>query len=311
MNYPTFFNAKNSLNLFNLKENFKFISELYSKKNLPKVLMFTGNKGSGKSTLINHFLYSIFDVDNYDKETHSISSSSIFLKQFQNNIFANIIYLNALDYKSVKTEDIRNLKKKILQTTLSEKDRFIIFDDIELFNQNSLNALLKLIEEPSQKNFFFLINNKGKPLIETIKSRALEIKIILNEKQRIEIINKLVNFYKIDLILDPKTSQLSPGNFVKFNYFCKEYDILPTNNFVENLSLLLNLYKKNKDILIINLAFYLADEYFKYLKDNNTLKNEKIFEIKNYILNNLNSFMLYNINQNSLINAVNEKLKYE
>ena len=311
MNYPTFFNAKNSLNLFNLKENFKFISELYSKKNLPKVLMFTGNKGSGKSTLINHFLYSIFDVDNYDKETHSISSSSIFLKQFQNNIFANIIYLNALDYKSVKTEDIRNLKKKILQTTLSEKDRFIIFDDIELFNQNSLNALLKLIEEPSQKNFFFLINNKGKPLIETIKSRALEIKIILNEKQRIEIINKLVNFYKIDLILDPKTSQLSPGNFVKFNYLCKEYDILPTNNFAENLSLLLNLYKKNKDILIINLVFYLADEYFKYLKDNNTLKNEKIFEIKNYILNNLNSFMLYNINQNSLINAVNEKLKYE
>ena len=311
MNYPTFFNAKNSLNLFNLKENFKFISELYLKKNLPKVLMFTGNKGSGKSTLVNHFLYSIFDIDNYDKEKHSILGSSIFLKQFQNNIFANIIYLNALDYKSVKTEDIRNLKKKILQTTLSEKDRFIIFDDIELFNQNSLNALLKLIEEPSQKNFFFLINNKGKPLIETIKSRALEINIILNEKQRIEIINKLVNFYKIDLILNPKTSQLSPGNFIKFNYFCKEYDILPTNNFVENLSLLLNLYKKNKDILIINLVFYLADEYFKYLKDNNTLKNEKIFEIKNYILNNLNSFMLYNINQNSLINAVNEKLKYE
>ena len=311
MNYPTFFNAKNSLNLFNLKENFKFISELYLKKNLPKVLMFTGNKGSGKSTLVNHFLYSIFDIDNYDKEKHSILGSSIFLKQFQNNIFANIIYLNALDYKSVKTEDIRNLKKKILQTTLSEKDRFIVFDDIELFNQNSLNALLKLIEEPSQKNFFFLINNKGKPLIETIKSRALEINIILNEKQRIEIINKLVNFYKIDLILDPKTSQLSPGNFVKFNYLCKEYDILPTNNFVENLSLLLNLYKKNKDILIINLVFYLADEYFKYLKDNNTLKNEKIFEIKNYILNNLNSFMLYNINQNSLINAVNEKLKYE
>ena len=311
MNYPTFFNAKNSLNLFNLKENFKFISELYSKKNLPKVLMFTGNKGSGKSTLINHFLYSIFDVDNYDKETHSISSSPIFLKQFQNNIFANIIYLNALDYKSVKIEDIRNLKKKILQTTLSERNRFIIFDDIELFNPNSLNALLKLIEEPSQKNFFFLINNKGKPLIETIKSRALEIKIILNEKQRIEIINKLVNFYKIDLILDPKTSQLSPGNFVKFNYFCKEYDILPTNNFVENLSLLLNLYKKNKDILIINLVFYLADEYFKYLKDNNIYKNEKIFEIKNYILNNLNRFILYNINQNSLINAVNDKLKYE
>ena len=66
MNYPVFFDTKNSLELFSLEENFKFISQLYLKKNLPKVLMFTGNKGSGKSTLINHFLYSIFDNDNYD-----------------------------------------------------------------------------------------------------------------------------------------------------------------------------------------------------------------------------------------------------
>ena len=311
MNYPFFFNSKNSLRLFNLNKNFKFISDLYLKKKLPKVLMFTGNKGSVKSTLINHFLYSIFDMDNYDNETFSISENSSFLKQFQNNIFSNIIYINGADYNSVKIDDIRNLKKKILQTTISQRDRFIIFDDIELFNQNSLNALLKLIEEPSEKNYFFLINNKEKRLLETIKSRALEIKIILNNNQRLEIINKLVSLHKVDLILDPKISQLSPGNFVRFNYICKEYNILPTNNFVQNLSLLLDVYKKNKDILIINLVFYLAEEYFRYLKDNKLLKNDKIFEIKNYILQNLSNFLLYNINQNSLINAVNDKLYYE
>ena len=311
MNYPLFFDSKNSLSLFDLKENFRFMSELYLKKNLPKVLMLTGNKGSGKSTLINHFLYSIFDVNNYDKKKFSISKDSIFLKQFQSNIFSNIIYINGADYKSVKIEDIRNLKKQILQSTISKKDRFIIFDDIELFNQNSLNALLKIIEEPSQKNYFFLINNKGKPLIETIKSRALEVKIILNEKQRLEIINKLVNLHKLDLILDPKSSQLSPGNFVKFNFICREYDILPTNNFEENLSLLLDLYKRKKDILIINLLFYLTDQYLKYIKAKNLLKKDKIFEIKNYILDNLNNFVLYNINQNALINAINEKLGHE
>ena len=155
MNYPVFFDNKKSLNLFDLKENFKFMSELYTKQNLPKVLMLTGNKGSGKSTLINHFLYSIFDTNNYNKETLSILENSSFFKQFQNNIFSNIIYLNGADYKSVKIEDIRNLKKQILQSTISMRDRFIIFDDIELFNQNSLNALLKLIEEPSEKNYFF------------------------------------------------------------------------------------------------------------------------------------------------------------
>ena len=124
MNYPIFFDTKKSLTLFSLKEDFNFISQLYITKNLPKVLMFTGNKGSGKSTLINHFLYSIFDIDNYDKKTFSISKNSIILKKFQKNVFSNIIYINSGDYKSVKIEDIRNLKKvnffKSLITSLND-----------------------------------------------------------------------------------------------------------------------------------------------------------------------------------------------
>ena len=133
----------------------------------------------------------------------------------------------------------------------------------------------------------------------------------MNEKQRLEIINQLVNCHKLDLILDPKSSYLSPGNFVKFNFICNEYNILPTNNFVENLSLLLDIYKKKKDILIINLLFYLADQYLKHIKDRNLIKNDKIFEIKNYIMDNLNNLILYNTNQNSLVNAIKEKLIHE
>ena len=311
MNYPIFFESKNSNNLFGLYDEFSFVSNLYLEKKLPKVLMFTGNKGVGKATLINHFLHSIFDKQNYDKNKLSYKGESIFANQIQNNIFPNIIYINGADFKSVKIDDIRNLKKKILQSTLSNKDRFIIFDDIELFNNNSLNALLKIIEEPSNKNFFFLINNNSKPLLETIKSRACELKIILSEKQRLEVIDSLTRDFKQELVLDPKDSQLTPGNFIKFNYICKEFEILPKNNFVENLSLLLNLYKKNKDILYINLTFHIADYYLRHCKENNLFKDERIFEIKNYIFKNLNNFMLYNVNQNSLINDVNNKLNYE
>mgnify|MGYP000875895062 FL=1 len=310
MNYPIFFDSKSSRSLFGLEKNFKFILKLYSKENLPKVLMLSGPKGSGKATLVNHILYSIFNIENYNLENLTILENSNFLKQFQNNIFSNIIYISGADFISVKVEDIRNFKKKILQSTISNKNRFIVFDDIELFNHNSLNALLKIIEEPSKKNYFFLINNKSKPLLETIKSRAIEIKINLTENQRLEIINKLVDLYKLELILDSKSSQLSPGNFLKFNYICKEYNISPSSNFVENLTKLLNLYKKYKDIIFINLAFFIVDYYFKYMKDKNLFNNDKIFEIKNFIFNNLNCFIMYNINQNSFINAVTKKLKY-
>jgi DNA polymerase-3 subunit delta' len=273
--------------------------------------MFTGNKGSGKSTLINHFLFSIFDTENYNNEKCILTNSSYFLKQFQDNVFPNIIYVKGDDFKSIKIDDIRDLKTKIYQSTFLNKDRFIILDDVELFNPNTLNALLKIIEEPAKNNYFFLINNKSRPLLDTIKSRALEIKIILKEEQRLEIIENLKNLFKIDLNLDPSSTQLTPGNFIKFNFIFEEHNISLNRNFVENLTLLLNLYKKNKNILFINLAFFIADYYFRQLKANKTFNNNKIYEIRNYVFTNLNNFMLYNINQNTLINVVNTKLNYE
>ena len=154
MTSPSFFNAKNSLNLFVLSKDFKFLYLLYEKKKLPKVLLLSGNKGFGKSTLINHFLLSIFDKENYNLSENIISEQSLIYNQFKNNIFSNIIYMNGADFSSVKIDDIRNLKLKIFQSTIINKDRFIILDDIELFNNNCVNALLKIIEEPSQGNYF-------------------------------------------------------------------------------------------------------------------------------------------------------------
>ena len=310
MEYPKYFNPKNSVNLYGLQKNFLFLSSLYSNKRLPKVLMLSGAKGSGKSTLINHFLFSIFDEKNYDNKKFNLLSDSIFYNQFIGNIFQNIIYLKGSEFEGIKVDDIRNLKSKILQTTIIKKDRFIILDDIELFNINSLNTLLKIIEEPSKNNYFFLINNKSKPLLETIKSRSLELKIILSKKTKMEIINELIKFHKIEIFLDPASSNLTPGAYVKFNYIFKELNISINSKFSDNLSLLLNFHKKNKDDLFIDIILYLTDFYFKNLKDNNIIKNNNSFEIKNFVLNNLNKYLTLNLNHNSLINAINDKLNH-
>ena len=311
MTFPEYFDPKKSSNLFGLLEKFNFLKDLYSKNKLPKVLMLSGLKGSGKSTLINHLMFYFFDKDNYNSKNNEFSKDTTFYNQFISNIFENIIILHGTDFKNTKIEDIRNLKKKIFQHTISNMPRFIILDDVELFNNNSLNALLKIIEEPTKNNYFFLINNKSKPLIETIKSRCLEIKVILNQKQRVDIINSLIKKFKIDKIIDPVNTELSPGNYIKFNYAFDEYKILFENDYLKNLGTLFNLYKKDKNVMFIDMTIFLTDYYFNKLKNANSLPIDKIVEYKSFVFENINKFYLYNLNQNALLNTINIKINNE
>lgn len=311
MSIPIFFNAKNTNCLFGLKKDFNFLQNLYQNNNLPKVLLLSGKKGIGKFTLVNNFLLSVFDKKNYDMDKLFISSKSNIFNQIINNTFPNLIYLNGSAFKSVKIDDIRKLKKIINQTSILNKHRFIIFDDIELFNSNSLSALLKMIEEPGKNNYYILINNKRKLLLDTIKSRSLEVNIILNEKIRLEIIDQLIKTFKLKRYLDPVKSHLSPGNFVKFNHICVEENIDLDNDFIHNLNLLFNIYNKKKEELYFNLIFFITEYYFNIYNEKKIYSTNRIFEIRNFVFEHLNNFLLYNVNQNSLISVIESKLNNE
>ena len=267
MNINEYNDPKNSLVLFELGSKLDFLIKLYNSKKLPKVLMISGKKGVGKFTLINHFLSYIYDKDNYDLKRRSINNQTQFYKQYLNNIFSNIIYLSGDNFKNVKIDDIRDLKSTILKTNISEKERFIILDDIELFNTNSLNALLKIIEEPTSKNYFVLINSKTKPLMETIYSRSLEIKILLSKETRIKIIESLIKKNNLEVFIDFNSSSLTPGNFLSFNKICEENKINIDGEFLQNIEILLNFYKKNKNVNLINMILFLTDYHFYNLQE--------------------------------------------
>ena len=309
MTFPTYFNPKKSSNLFGKSKNFKFLKDLFFKNKLPQTLMLSGKKGSGKFTLITHLMSCIYDEDKYDLNKQELNTETVFYNQFINNIFPNIIYVSGSDYNDIKIGDIRNLKTKIFQSSISNKPRFIIFDDVELFNKNSSNALLKIIEEPTKNNFFLLINNKSKPIIETIKSRCIDFKIIISEKERLVIIESLIKKFNIKSVIDPKIRQLTPGYYLIFNYICEVNEISLDSDYIKNLSLILNLYKKNKEVRYIDLILFLTNYYFNNLKNNNLLSNEKIIEYKSFVFENINKFFLYNLNQNALLNSINGKIK--
>jgi len=299
---------RNSLNLYGLKDKLDFLIKLHNSKKLPKVLMLTGKKGIGKFTLINHFLNYIYDNENYDVINNFINDKTHFYKQYLNNIFPNIIHLQGDNFKNIKINDIRDLKSKILKTPILQKKRFIVLDDIELFNTNSLNALLKIIEEPSSENYFVLINNKTKPVIDTINSRSLEIKISMSNEKRIKVIESLIKINNLDIFIDFNSLNLTPGEFLSFNKICKENKININDDYLENLKFLLTIYKKNKNISIINMILFLTDYYFYNRKERKQDSLDKLMDDKSYVINNINRFIELNVNQISLINSINNKL---
>ena len=254
-------NPKKSINLYGFENRLNFLVNLYKDNKLPQVLMISGKKGIGKFTLINHFLNYIFD-NNYNLKDRIIDLNSKFNKQYLNEVFQNIIYLSGHNFKSIKIEDIRNLKETILSSSINDNKRFIILDDIEQFNKNSLNALLKIIEEPPSQNYFILINNQSRTLLETIYSRSIEIKIFLTFDERLKIIDSLIQHHNLSELIDYKKFDISPGNFLSFNQICVDNEIDVFGCYSENLLKLLSLFKKNKDINCINLLLLITENYF-------------------------------------------------
>ena len=300
------FNPKKTTRLFGLENDFNFLKKMISLDKFPKTLMLTGNRGVGKSTMICHLMHYYFDKKTYNENANTFINESFFLNQFIENLFPNILYLNGSDYRNVRIDDIRKIINDLNKSPIKKDKRFIILDDIDSFNINSLNALLKIIEDPGKNNFFILINNKSNKLLNTIKSRSIEIKIMINNKDRLSISTSLLKYFNQDRIFDENLVSSTPGNFLKFNYIFNNNNLDINEKFLTNFSNILRIYKKEKDIFYKEMLLFFVEYNFQKLKLQGKLNNKKLIEKKLMILQNINDFFLYNLNQNTLLSNLEE-----
>ncbi len=305
------FDPKKTTQLVGYEKEFLFFKEMILKNQLPKVSMLTGEKGIGKFTFINHLMHFYFDKKNYSEKNFTISKKDIFHNQLIKNIFSNILHINSSFYKNVKIDDIRKLKLDLLKPPLNNEKRFIIIDEIETFNSNSLNAILKLIEEPTKNNFFILINNKSRTLLETVKSRSIEFNINLNFKMKNKILIFLISYFNQPLNINKSLIDISPGNFLKVNSFFSEEKIEIEDNFFKNFNYILNLYKKEKNDFYKFFLIFFVEYYFQHKKLKNVYNNKQIIKKRSFFVKNINDYFLYNLNQSTLVNSLQSEINNE
>ena len=302
----------NNENLYGYKELFLEFKELYDKNLLPNKIIFCGSNGIGKSTFVYHlinYIFSLNESNRYNFEDNIISknnySYNLILKDSHPNFFSI--------FKDEKKETgqiskIREMINFTNKSSFNNKHKIILIDNIENLNVYSINALLKLIEDPNNNIFFFIIHNSKKKIPETLSSRCIKFKFFLNNNHIIKIINKLTNdnFY-LNLNSDFKNFYNAPGDILSLYNFFKQNDVDNDISIDELLKLIISkgLFKKN--LYIKDNLPYLIELFF-YKKINFYSSKQKIYFLYKYFLSKISDCNKYNLDLESILIEFNGRL---
>ena len=287
--------------------------KLHKKNQLPNKILFSGEKGIGKSTLAYHLINCILSYEEngaYDLKNLKINLENKSFKLIQNKSNPNFILVDVYEEKkNIDIGQIRNLILTLNKSSFNTKPRFVLIDNIELLNINSVNALLKILEEPNDNINFILINN-NKKVLPTLKSRCLNFKISLTYKQSIDITNKILN-ENLNNFLNEEfiTNYSTPGQLLRIINFANINNIDSKNLKLKELISKMILDKKfKKEVSIKDLIYSLIELYFR---NNVSIKNIELINMYNYFLKKINTTKIFNLDEETLFMEFKEKILNE
>ncbi len=194
------------------------------------------------------------------------------------------------------------------KSSFNNECKIILIDNIEYLNKNSINALLKVIEEPNSKIFFFLIHNNKIKILDTLNSRCIKFNFFLKNEDKIDVINNLSdsNFYN-NLNDDFKSIYLSPGEVISLCKLFQNNNIDEKISIDEFLKLVIESRLYKKDLFIKdNLSFFV--ELFFSKKFNNLRSKNKIYKLYKYFLFKIDQCNKYNLDIETILIEIDGKL---
>ena len=300
----------NQINLYSLENYLIELSKLFVNKKFPNKILFSGQKGIGKSTLSYHLINYILSNDEefgYDLNSFKINPENKSFKLMQNKSHPNFILIDVNnEKKNIDINQIRNLILSLNKSSFNNKPRFVLIDNIELLNVNAVNALLKVVEEPNYNINFILINN-NKKILPTLKSRCLNFKIQLTSEESKSVINKILNLDHSNLInKDLINNYNTPGEILRLINFAN-FNNINLNDFSLDQLIKKIIFEKNykKDNFIKQLIYSLIEVYFR---KNISLTNIKLLNSYNYFLKKINETKLFNLDEETLFMEFEEKV---
>jgi len=128
-----------------------------AKNSIKHAYLFSGPKGTGKTTLARIFAHSLNQVS--DNPQTSI----------------DIVEMDAASNTGI--DDIRQLIENAKNPPIAGQYKIYIIDEVHMLSKSAMNALLKILEEPPQYLIFLLATTNPEKLLPTVLSRLTKLQL--------------------------------------------------------------------------------------------------------------------------------------
>ncbi len=152
-----------------MEEDFRQLVALKESNKLAHAYLFGGQQGLGKLLLAKYFSHYLLcsntrgnDVCGECRECQLLSAGT----------HPDLKVIQPEDSSEIKIQQVRETINFISQTSQQGGYKIIIIEPAEALNTNSANALLKVLEEPSDNTLLILVSHQPALLMATIRSRC-------------------------------------------------------------------------------------------------------------------------------------------
>jgi hypothetical protein len=304
----------------------EYLDKSLGNNQIANFYIFSGISGVGKFSLAQNLAKNIFTKDKPDliqKENFLETNSDFFVVEKEE------------DKKNISIEQIRGLIERFNSSSFLNSYRIAVIKDAENLNNNSANALLKVLEESNDKTVIILTVNDIENLPKTIVSRGQTINLFPVKDDLIY--KHLIDDFQASPSLAKNLTKLSAGRpAVALKFFqnpdlYQEYQSVVSNflefmsaNFSERVKLIDGLTKKGdffssldileawqsvlRDLIFVNYSQYEQVKNVFALDDFKKISRQEIQPLdlreKVLIINNGANNLRANINLRSVLEYV-------
>ena len=176
----------------------KTLKNTIKNKKINHAYLFTGPRGTGKTSCAKLFAKTINCLNNKDGDACNECSNCI---SFNENSNPDIIEIDAASNNGV--DEIREIRSKVNLAPAVSKYKIYIIDEVHMLSIGAFNALLKTLEEPPNHIIFILATTEPQKLPNTVISRCQRYDFKnINEHSMRECLKRICDLEKINITDD-------------------------------------------------------------------------------------------------------------